>query len=175
MKAKRQDFGLNESYLPHDSWRAKANQLTRNLVSSEIFPGTGWTLHSSIRTMLDPVSLTFPRESERRVVRNFLHVDVFTWSRISTSLTVAKVLDTKLSFGTYLTASENKPDKRISMLGLRDLVRRRPRSLCCGTLGLPDGEGRRDCQELTLPASVSSFSCSSMAAISASGSISSAS
>lgn len=79
MKAKRQDFSLNVGKLPSVRiFVSKVVQLTRNLVSSEVFPGTGCTLQSSIRTMLDPVSLMFPRESERRVVRNFLHVDVFT-------------------------------------------------------------------------------------------------
>ena len=50
--------------------------LTRSRASWDGWPETGWSMRNSTRTMFESVSRTFPRESARRLVKNFFQVEV---------------------------------------------------------------------------------------------------
>ena len=110
------------------------------------------------------------------LVRNLLHVDVRMWSRISKSLIVNRRRDARLASGWYWSNSRAIPARENSMLGIFERSSFLPRSndLSCFS-GLGAIPGLKDCQELSDSKSVLLCNSSSILAISASDSNSSAS
>jgi hypothetical protein len=97
--------------------------LTNKCVSSKGLEGNGWTVLSSMWTILELISWMLLWECNRSSVRNFLQVNIFTWSKISASMTTTCILEMNISLKWWESlSSASRPIHLILILGPLDLI-----------------------------------------------------